>query len=64
MSVSSQQIQQVERVNSRHLILDIFWFGLALPATTRFIAVYALRVGATAQEIGWMTSMPALPKPF
>jgi MFS family permease len=60
MSISRQYAQQLEKGNFHHLVMDIFWFGLALPATSRFIAVYAMRVGATAQEIGWMASMPAL----
>lgn len=52
--------EQVEQKNFRHLVLDIFWFGLALPATTRFLAVYAIRVDASPQEIGWLSAMPSL----
>lgn len=54
------QSQQVEEKNFRHLVLDIFWFGLGLPATTRFLAVYAIRVDASPQEIGWLSAMPSL----
>ena len=52
--------QTVEQENFHHLVMDIFWFGMALPATTRFVAVYAIRVGATPQELGWLSALPAL----
>lgn len=52
--------QPIETRNFHHLVMDIFWFGLAMPATTRFLTVYAIRVGATPQEIGWLAAMPAL----
>lgn len=52
--------EQVEQRNFRHLVLDIFWFGLGLPATSRFLAVYAIRVDASPQEIGWLSAMPSL----
>lgn len=52
--------QGVEGNNFHHLVMDIFWFGLALPATARFLAVYALRVGASPQEIGFLAALPSL----
>ena len=52
--------QRVENGNFHHLVMDIFWFGLALPATSRFMAVYALRVGASTMQIGWLSALPAL----
>lgn len=44
--------------NYHHLIMDIAWFGLALAATSRFLSVYAIRLGATPLELGWLTSLP------
>ncbi|MBZ0279024.1 MAG: MFS transporter [Anaerolineae bacterium] len=46
--------------NFHHLVQDIVWFGMALPATTRFISVYAVRVGAGPDTLGWLTSLPAI----
>ena len=49
-----------EQKNFRYLVMDIFWFGLAIPATARFMAVYAIRVDATAFELSLLTAFPAL----
>ena len=51
---------QFEESNFRHLVFDIAWFGLALAATSRFLSVYAIRVGASATEIGLITALPSL----
>lgn len=40
--------------------MDIAWFGIALAATSRFLSVYAIRLGATPTDLGWITSLPAL----
>ncbi|WP_162909671.1 MFS transporter [Aggregatilinea lenta] len=47
------------RANVYHLVADRAWFGLA-SATTRFLAVYAIRAGATASDLNWMTSLPGI----
>lgn len=49
-----------ERSNFHHLVLDIAWFGLAWPAVSRFLSVYAIRLGAGANELSLMTSLPAV----
>lgn len=49
-----------DRSNFRHLVLDIAWFGLALPATTRFLSVFAVRVNADPLHLALMTSLPAI----
>jgi predicted MFS family arabinose efflux permease len=49
-----------ESANFRHLVLDIVWFGLALPATARFLAIYAIRLDATALQLGWLTGLPSI----
>lgn len=50
--------QDIVKANIRNYILEIAWFGVALAATSRFMSVYAIRVGADALELGWMTSLP------
>jgi len=51
---------QTERRNYAHLVYDIAWFGLALAATSRFLSVYAIRLGATPIDLGWIAALPAL----
>lgn len=58
-SISAQEIQQ-SQANFRLLVLDIAWFGLAVPATARFLAVYAIRLDASAALLGWMAALPSL----
>lgn len=48
----------VENANFRNYVIEVAWFGIALAATSRFLSVYAIRVGATPLELGWMTSLP------
>ncbi len=43
-----------------HLYLDIAWFGLLSGTTLAFLAVYAARQGASPQQIGLMSAVPAL----
>lgn len=49
-----------EQANFQCLVLDIFWFGLALATTSRFLQVYAIRLGATSEELNWIVALPAL----
>lgn len=49
-----------ERQNSFHLVMDIVWFGLAIPTTARFLSVYALRLGASPAEVNLLVSLPGL----
>lgn len=49
-----------EQANFRVLVTDIAWFGLAFAATSRFLSVYAIRLGATAFELGLLSALPAL----
>src|SRR4051812_11465638 len=57
-SVESQQ--SIEQANYQHLVMDVVWFGLALAATSRFLSVYAIRLGANDLQIGLLASIPAL----
>lgn len=43
-----------------HLYMDIAWFGILSGTTIAFIAVYATRVGASAEQIGLLTAVPGL----
>jgi MFS family permease len=49
-----------EQANFRMLVADIAWFGLAFAATSRFLQVYAIRLGASAFELGLMAALPSL----
>ena len=49
-----------ERANYRHLVQDVAWFGLAFAATSRFLSIYAIRLGATPLELGLISSLPAI----
>lgn len=49
-----------EQENFQHLIGDIVWFGLALAATSRFLSVFAIRVGASPLDLGLISSLPPL----
>ncbi len=48
------------RHNTRHLYLDIAWFGLLSGSAVAFISVYMVRVGASAAQIGLMNAGPAI----
>lgn len=50
----------LSRANFRHLVRDITWFGLAIPATARFLSVYAIRLDASAALLGWIAALPSL----
>jgi predicted MFS family arabinose efflux permease len=60
MIAESKPLQAAEEANFRHLVWDIAWFGLALAATTRFLQFFALEMGATAMDLGWLAALPAL----
>jgi len=59
-TLSNASTLAVENANFRHLVADIAWYGLAFTATNRFLSVFALRLGASEADLGWMTSLPAL----
>lgn len=60
MRRASAGVQSQEKSNFNHLVMDIFWFGLALPALNRFLSIYAIRLGADANELSLMTALPAV----
>ena len=58
--ITQLNTEKTERANFKHLVGDIAWYGLPLAATTRFLSVYAIRLGATAMNLGLISALPAL----
>ncbi len=48
------------RSNFTYYFWDIGWWGLYTGGTAAFLAIYATRCGATAEQIGLLTALPAL----
>ena len=46
--------------NLRSLYLDTVWFGILSGLASTYVAVFALRLGATTGQVGWLTALPAL----
>lgn len=53
-------VRSIEGENYHHFVMDIAWFGIALAATSRFLQFFALRLGASPMDLGWITSIPAI----
>ncbi len=51
---------EIEQNNFHHLVLNATWFGLAMASTSRFLSVYALHTGATALQLGLISSLPGI----
>ena len=51
---------QEYRSNFLHLYLDIAWFGLLSGSAINFLNIYAIRIGATAFQIGLIGAMSAV----
>lgn len=43
-----------------YLYLDIAWFGVLNGSILTFITVYAARIGATAEQVGYLSAIPAV----
>jgi MFS family permease len=46
--------------NLRNLYAETSWFGLLNGLAATFVSVFALRLGATTTQVGWLTALPAL----
>lgn len=46
--------------NFIQLYWDIGWWGLYIGATSSFVAIYAVRCGATPEQVGLLTALPAM----
>ena len=58
--LNNLSLSAVEQSNMHHLVRDVAWFGLAAAATSRFLSVYAIRLGADATALSLLTAIPAL----
>lgn len=47
------------RHNFIHLVADIAWYGALNGSSLSFLTIYAARVGATPEQIGWINAAPA-----
>jgi MFS family permease len=50
----------VQARNIRNLYAETMWYGVLSGLASTYIAVFALRLGATNGQIGWLTALPAL----
>jgi MFS family permease len=48
------------RRNFIHLYWDIGWWGVYMGSTMAFLSIYATRSGATREQLGLLTAIPAL----
>lgn len=46
--------------NVRNLYAETAWFGVLNGIALTFVSVFALRLGATTGQVGWLTALPAL----
>jgi MFS family permease len=46
--------------NIRNLFTETFWFGVLNGLVMTFVSVFALRMGATTGQMGWLAALPAL----
>jgi MFS family permease len=46
--------------NVRNLYTETSWFGLLNGLAATFVSVFALRLGATTGQVGWLTALTAL----
>lgn len=49
-----------EDANFAHLVMESIWFGIAIVTTSQFLSIFAIRLGATALQLGLMESIPAV----
>ena len=50
----------IENRNISNLYAETTWFGILNGVASTFVSVYALRLGATTAQVGWLTALPAL----
>jgi MFS family permease len=54
----------LEGQNVRYLYSETAWFGVINGISLTFVSVFALRLGATTQQVGWLAALPALVNVF
>jgi MFS family permease len=58
MNLTARLESSIEQTNFHHLVQNTVWFGLATPATARFLSVYAIHIGATPFQLGLIAALP------
>ena len=53
-------IPQVYQNNFKHYYFDIAWFGVLNGSILAFLSIYCARIGASGQQIGIISAMPAI----
>ena len=57
---SKPSIPPEHRRNFLHLYFDIGWAGVLMGSLLTFASIYLTRIGATPQQLGWYTAIPAV----
>lgn len=52
--------QDNERNNFHHLVWNATWFGMATPAISRFLSVFAIHIGASPIMLGLLAALPGI----
>ncbi|HAD05994.1 MAG TPA: hypothetical protein DCE76_02425 [Anaerolineaceae bacterium] len=60
ISILPPQATLQEKKNFYHFYADVIWFGVLNGSAISFLAVYATRIGANAQQIGLINAAPAV----
>jgi MFS family permease len=55
-----QPIPEAYRLTFLHLFFDLAWIGVLSGTTVAFLSVYAARLGATNDQIGFLSAAPAI----
>jgi len=53
-------VDTLEGRNTRNLYAETTWFGIVNGLAATFVSVFALRMGATTTQVGWLAALPAL----
>ncbi len=56
----SPVLSEALKSNFIQLYWDIGWWGLYIGGTFSFLNIYAVRCGATPEQVGWLTALPAV----
>ncbi|MFZ6019547.1 MAG: MFS transporter [Chloroflexota bacterium] len=60
ISILPLQASSQAKRNFYHFYADVIWFGVMNGSVLSFLAVYATRIGANAQQIGLINAAPAI----
>ncbi len=60
LSILPPQTTPQVKHNYYHFYADVIWFGVLNGSALSFLAVYATRIGANAQQIGLINAAPAI----